>query len=102
MIIRIIAIYRLILSSNSFRAVTPRIIHTTVPICIRVVNEYLNPSLRRDFDIIHCKIISIAMIVDVTMKLNKGYAEKHKNAIAFRRISMHPINNEIFCIAFKD
>lgn len=102
MIIRIIATYRLILSSNPFRAVTPRIIQTTAPIGIRVANEYLNPSLRRDFDIVHCKIISIAMIVDVTMQLNKEYAEKHKNAIAFRIISIHPINNEIFCIAFKD
>lgn len=73
MIIRIIAIYRLILSSNSFRAVTPRIIHTTVPIGIRVVNEYLNPSLRHDFDIIHCKIISIAMIVDVTILVMRYY-----------------------------
>lgn len=81
---------------------TPRIIHTNAPIGIRVAKENLNPSLRRTFDIAHCKIISTAMIIDVAIQLNKGYAGKHKSAITFRAISIPPMNIEILSIAFKD
>lgn len=42
------------------------------------------------------------MIIDVAIQLNKGYAVKHKYAITFRAISIHPMNIEIFYIAFKD
>lgn len=102
MIINTITKYRLILFSNLSLAVTPRTIHTIAPIGIRVANEYLNPSLRHTFDIAHCIIISITMIIEVATQLNKGYAGKHKRAITFRAISMPPMNIEIFCIAFKD
>lgn len=81
---------------------TPSIIHTIAPIGIRAAKDNLNPSLRRTFDIAHSKIISIAMIIDVAIQLNKGYAGKHKNAITFRAISIPPMNIVILSIAFKD
>lgn len=67
-----------------------------------VTNENLNPYLRDILANAHCKNIVIAIIIVVTIKLKKGYAEKIKYAIIFKIMSKYPISNEIFCIVFKD
>lgn len=101
MIIKIIATNRLMLFSNPFFAVIPRIIHAIATIGVVVANEYVNPSLRRALNIAHCKTISAKMNIDVAIQLNKGYTGKHIYASAFKTISIHPMNNEIFCITFN-
>ena len=88
-IIKIIATNRLMLFSNPFFAVIPRIIHAIATIGVVVANEYVNPSLRRALNIAHCKTISAKMNIDVAIQLNKGYTGKHIYMLVHLKLSVY-------------